>query len=91
MNPNLIKKLTVEDCEKGYHDWEVVEQDDYKVVERCPVCRKTEEYRKFGIQNAPKRWVDLHKLDLLQPRGKSLKDFIYYYGERHYGFNPGGT
>lgn len=76
------RPLTRADCKKGFHLFDGVGQDNAFLYEKCSVCGEVISYMK-GVAESfyKKKWSDNHKLDLLQPNGHTLKDFIEYYGK----------
>ena len=77
----LRVKLTKKDCEKGYHNWEKLDKTDTLLVENCLTCGEVVEYPILDPLGADSRWAENHKLDLLQPKGKTKEDFYYYWGD----------
>ena len=81
----FIRKLTREDCAKGFHDFRNFQTDKVTTVEQCRTCKQTFSFpTNLSDKNEKetiKKWQEKHKLDVLQPAGKTMKDFIYYYGD----------
>lgn len=73
------RPLTDKDCRRGFCNFERIEKGYVSNIEVCKTCGRKVSYPLNGGDN--KKWMEDHKLDLLQPMGKTLKDFIEYYGE----------
>jgi hypothetical protein len=79
MLADLNIRLTRRDCRKGFHLWKVVDDDEQVTIEECEVCGMRMGYNKVGGKVDPRKWAANHKLDLLQPFGKTARDFNKYY------------
>jgi len=77
---NLVRRLTREDCKKGFCDFSLSASEGLTDYFKCKTCGRTEQYSKMDT-GASKRMAKIDKLSVLQPKGRTLKDFIYYYGE----------
>jgi len=79
----FVRKLTKEDCKRGFHNFKPVGETPSMLYEKCVVCGKTAEYHKMALhtKEVKNMWQKNHKIDMLQPYGRTLKDFIYYYGD----------
>lgn len=78
----LIRPLTKKDCAKGFHNFEVMDRIGDFMYEKCLTCGELETYD-ASVKDvmATRRWRERHKLDLLQPYGATLGDFVEYYGD----------
>lgn len=77
-NPYRVK-LTRQDCAEGYHNFVVEPGGILAHIEVCQTCGEKVFFDKKNPNN--KEWARKHKLDLLQPYGKTAKAFRKYYGE----------
>ena len=88
---SFVRPLTKKDCERGYHCYRAVGEDDTRVYEKCRTCGKLYIIHKLAEKSRSERdkYALAHKLDFLQPYGKTEKDFIDFYGKPDRHFNNG--
>lgn len=65
------------------HDFKKINEDSHGILEICVECKKRVSIRKdprtARIDN--RKYLKLHQKDVLQPNGRTGKQFTRYYGE----------
>lgn len=67
---------------KCLHDYQFVREGENGIIEKCKLCKKRNVVRKGNLGRINhKTYREEHRRDLLQPVGKTAKEFEKVYGE----------